>query len=200
MKRTILISLLGLGCAFTRLHAAIDFTPVQGEREVEGVHFKQLLFYYPGGKVSYTQPMGWNYRGDSKGFSLTPPNLAQASASIEQLPPPPAAPSPEEAIKRLHDQAVASIPAGSTDVNVIAEEQSPLHIRKQESYGVTLSYKFYGVDYRTNLLFANLEDVQLRFRVVARASDFDKVFSAFRGSLFTMLWEPDPNAKLATAH
>lgn len=53
---------------------------------------------------------------------------------------------------------------------------------------MTITYSLRGEEYTANVLFANLPDTQLRFRMVARTRDFEPLFRAFRGSLFTLQW------------
>ncbi len=172
--------------------AAIDFTPVVGERNQEGVIFKQLIFREKDRKITYEQPNGWTYSGDSKGLRLTPPNVAQAQADIEQSVLRVPEPIDEAA---LRDLAMKTIPAGSLQATIVAEEQNPIRINRQDTFGVTINYVLHGQEYTANVLFANLEDTQLRFRFVARKQDFEKLFRAFRGSLFMLQWAEGPKAK-----
>ena len=68
-------------------------------------------------------------------------------------------------------------------------KQRPSSCSLQETYGVTIGYNFLGQEYAANVLFVNLGETQVRFRTVARKDDFEKVWRAFRGSLFTLAWE-----------
>ena len=70
----------------TSARAGIDFTPTSGERNVEGIVFKQILFHQDGHAISYEQPRGWTYTGGASGIKLAPPNVSQAQATIEQSP------------------------------------------------------------------------------------------------------------------
>jgi hypothetical protein len=171
--------------AFSTAGAAIDFTPIPGERNQEGIVFKQLIFRENDRKITYEQPGGWNFTGDSKALRLTPANVAQSQADIEQSPLRAPQPMDEAA---LREQALKSLPQGSQQITVAAEEQNPLRINRHDTYGVTITYVLRGEEYTTNILFANLEDTQLRFRFVARKRDFEPLFRAFRGSLFTLQW------------
>lgn len=185
MKSLFLLCLAGF-CVTARA-VTIDFTPIETERTTDGVVFKQLTFYYPGGFVTYEQPMHWKVRGDSSGLRLTP-ETQQASAQIEQSALPAPMPWDENTQKTFRAQALASAPQGSIEVAFVADEQTPVRINSQETYGVTFSYKFFGQDYQANVLFVNFENTQLRFRTVAPKKDFENIFRAFRGSLFTMQW------------
>ena len=91
--------------------------------------------------------------------------------------------------KQLQQKVLASVPNEAQNAALVSEESNPLRINQKETYGVTVSYSFYGQDYLLNVLFANLADTQLRFRTVARKGDFEQVQRAFRGSLFTLHWQ-----------
>ncbi len=88
-------------------------------------------------------------------------------------------------MKELQAQAMRTIPAGSEEITLVAEEQNPVRFLGHDSYGVTINYLLHGHAFTCNVLFANLEDSQVRFRFVARKDEFEKVFRNFRGSLFS---------------
>lgn len=165
--------------------AAIDFAPMAGERNQEGVLFKHLTFRENNRKITYEQPSGWRYSGDSKGLRLTPPSVTQAHAEIKQSPLPAPQPIDEGA---LRDQAMMSIPSENQQATIVAEERNPLRINHHDTYGVTINYLLHEQQYTANVLFANLDDTQLRFRIVARTQDFEQLFRVFRGSLFLLQW------------
>ena len=177
---------------WSTVDAAIDFTPVPGERNQEGIIFKQLVFREKERKITYQHPDGWSYVGDSKRLRLNPPNVAQAQADIEQAALRTPQPIDEAA---LRDQAMTALPPGSLKATIVTEEQNPLQINRHDTYGVTINYVLHGQEYMANILFANLDDTQLRFRFVARKQDFEKLFRAFRGSLFLLQWTEEPRAK-----
>lgn len=169
--------------------AGFDFTPISSERTLEGMVFNQLLFHQDGRTISYEQPRGWTVTGDSGSLKLTPPNVSQAQATMEQTPLPAPQLLDDATSAKLAAQVLASVPAESKNVTLVAEEKNPLRINQQETYAVSVSYNFYGQDYGLSVLFANLSDTQLRFRVVARKADFEAVNRAFRASLFTLAWQ-----------
>ena len=180
--------LLLFGGLLANAIAGIDFTPTSGERVLEGVVFKQLLFHQDGHEIAYEPPRGWTYTGDAAQLKLNPPNVSQAQATMEQSPL--AAPQvlDEATVKQLQQTALASVPAGAQKVALGAEERNPLRINQQESCEVIVGYNFFGQDYQLSVLYANLPDTQVRFRTVARKADFEKVHREFRASLFTLSW------------
>jgi hypothetical protein len=187
MKR-ICLTLIWLGL-IQNTFAGFDFTPTPAERTLEGIVFKQVIFHQDSRAIAYEPPRGWTCTGDAAKMTLVPPNLSLAQCTIEQAPL--SAPQSFDAVttKQLQQQVIASLPSGSENVQLISEEQSPLRINQQETYGVTLSYRFYGQDYETCVLFANIGNTQLHFRTVARKKDFEQVQRAFRASLFTLSWK-----------
>ncbi len=173
-----------------RAHAgAIDFTPTDATRTLEGVVFKQVRFHQDGKVLTYEPPRDWIYTGDGGSLRLTPPHITEAQVVVQQV----ALAAPqvfdEATTKQLQQVAVSALPPGATDVTLAEEEMNPLQIHQQPTYGITLGYKFLGQDFHANLLFANLGDTQLRCRVVARKANFAEVRQQFRGSLFSLHWE-----------
>jgi hypothetical protein len=173
----------------TSARAGIDFTPTSGERNVEGIVFKQILFHQDGHTIAYEQPRGWTYTGGASGIKMAPPNVSQAQATIEQSPLSAPHSFDEATVKQLQQQVLASIPSGAQNVTVVSEEKNPLRINQQETYAVTVAYNFYSEDYHLSVIFANLADTQLRFRTVARKADFEKTQREFRASLFSLRWQ-----------
>lgn len=173
----------------TSARAGIDFTPASGERSLDGVVFKQTLFHQDGRSIAYEPPRGWTLTGDASGLKLTPPNVSQAQATIEQS----ALAAPKSfdgaTAKKLQKQVLDSLPGEASDVVLVSAEESPLRINRHETYSVHVIYNFYGEDFELSVLFANLPDTQLRFRAGARKADFETVEREFRASLFTLSWQ-----------
>jgi hypothetical protein len=175
-------------CASPNAIAAIDFTPTTGERVLEGIVFKQLIFYENGRSITYEQPRGWKYSGEAARIRFTPPEFLQAQAEIIQSPLREPASFNEDTMKLLRAGVLASIPRGGQNGVVTAEEQNPIAIQGQPTYAVTVDYNLYGQDYRLGALFVNLQNTQLQFRVIAKKENFEKVNRTFRGSLLSLQW------------
>jgi hypothetical protein len=175
--------------ALTAAQAALDLTPVVGVRVLDGIKFQQLSFSDNGRTITYEQPMGWSYRAETNRVVFVPPNLSQAEAAIEQVQPEAGQTFDEETMKRLQDQVLHSAPPGSQKAEVVAAEKNPVMINRQETFEVTISYQLSGTPFRRSVLFLNLPDTQVRFRVTAKEQDFDKVHRAFRGSVYSWQWQ-----------
>ena len=187
MKTKLLVLfLLGppLWCAF----AGIDFTPTPGERTFEGIKFPELYFHEKDRKISYEQPRGWRYSGDSSRIRFIPPDVPQAFGEISQTPLPAPQNFDEPTMKRLQDQVLASLSPDTRNVAIVSTEKNPLVINARETFEVTVAYELYSERYHQSVLFMNLPDTQLIFRFVARKPDFEKLHRAFRESLCSLQW------------
>jgi hypothetical protein len=184
--RLLLLFLLGspLSCAFS----GIDFTPTPGERTFEGIKFPELYFHEKDRKISYEQPRGWKYSGDSSQIRFTPPDVYQAFGEISQTPLPAPQNFDELTMKRLQDQVLASLSPDSRNVAILSTEKNPLMINAHETFEVTVTYELYTERYHQSVLFMNLPDTQITFRFVARKPDFEKLHRAFRESLGSLQW------------
>lgn len=167
----------------------IDFVPIEETRMLEGAVFKQLRFQQDGHAVHYAPPRGWTYSGDSAGLRVRPSDISQAQATMQQAPLPVPQVFDEPTKKQLQAAAFAALPPDASEPVLVEEEISPLRIHQQETYGVTIGYKFAGQQYLANLLVVDLGDTQVRFRTVALKANFETVHRQFRGSLFSLVWD-----------
>ena len=181
-------SVLLIGLTTFQAAASIDFTPTTGERTLEGVVFKQLVFHEEGHAITYEQPLGWRYSGGAGGIRFTPPDFSQAQAEIQQTPAPKEQNFDEATIMALRQEVLGSVPKGSQNAVVIGDERSPITVNGRPTYGLTIAYSLFGEDYQLSVLFVNLPTTQLRFRVIARKHDFTKVQTLFRASLISLQW------------
>jgi hypothetical protein len=173
--------------AILTVKSGIDFTPGIGGRTLEGIKFTELYFRENGRKISYEQPRGWTYSGDSSRIKFTPPGVTQAFGEMGQAPLPAPQNFDDVTIKILQQKVVGSLPSNS-DVTLVQAERNPLMINQHETFEVTVEYQLYGERYQQSVLFMNLPDTQLTFRFLSRKADFDKLHGAFRGSLCSLQW------------
>jgi len=167
----------------------IDFTPTSGQRVLENVVFPQLIFHQDGHAITYEQPHNWTVTGSAAQLKLTPPNISQAQATIEQVALATAQAFDEVTAAALRQVVLGSIPGDAQNAKIVLEEQNPVAVNQQPSYAVTANYSYFGQDYAVSVLFANLGQVQIRAKLVARKADFDALHRAFRGSLYSLHWE-----------
>jgi hypothetical protein len=185
-----IVILLGLfGFAFSA-RAALDLSPFPSEFTGEGITYTQLTFKDDKRQVVYVPPQLWSYRGSSNQLRLTPPaNFPKSDATIEKTPL--AAPQPldEKSMEALKQQLLSSLGPSALGVKVVSEEQNPLLINGNvATYEVTVAYQLYGQPFVRSVLFANLPDEQLRFKLSATKADFETLHRAFRSSLISLQW------------
>jgi hypothetical protein len=166
--------------------ADLQLTPRTSQYEGDGVKFTQLAFSDGGAKeITYSPPRGWNYSGDANQLTLYPPNKSQAEATIFKIPLSQPASFDDETVDKLVDEALASVPTGSTSVHLISQEKNPLMIERKETLLLTLTYNFYGQSYSRSILFLNRRKEQIRFQLACRGADFNELQKAFLGSQFS---------------
>jgi hypothetical protein len=166
---------------------SIDFTPHVAEQTLAGIVFKQLIFHEKDKKIAYEQPRGWSYSADGARLRMTPPDVGQAQGEIDQSSLPKPQNFDEETVKALQQRVVGSV-ANAQKMRVTGEQRNPVIINGHETYEVTVEYELYGQQFTSSVIFMNLPDTQIRFRVSARKQDFEKVHKAFRGSLYSWQW------------
>jgi len=199
MKRVVTI-FLALSSFASLSQAGIDFNGGTTERVLDGIKFPQLVFNENGHRITYEQPRGWTVRQETGRIQFTPPGVTQAQAEIDQSPLPAPLTFDDETIKALQAKALASLPPGSQNGKVESEQKTPVMKKDHDTYVVTLSCKLNGQEFMTDVLYFNLADTLVRFRVTARKGDFDKLFPPFRASVISWQWtEPATKAAVASA-
>jgi len=186
--RILFSSLLAASALCQGFAGPIDFTPITGQRELEGMVFPQLLFHQDGRVISYEPPRGWMSYGNSSELILTPQDARRARATVDQVSLPSAQIFDEATIKNLRQIVLGSLPSDAEKVQLLSEEANPVRINGQDSYEIRASYSYFGQDQQISVIFVNLGDLQVRFRFTANKKDFDALYRAFRGSLFSLHW------------
>jgi len=181
-----LILLLSGSLLIASARADLQLNPKISEYELDGAKFKQLAFSDGSGKdVTYSPPRGWDYAGSANQLTLRPPNKAQAEAAISRIPLPEPVSFDEKTVKKLVEEAVASVPKGSTNVELVSQEKNPVMIERKETLLVTLTYNFYGHTYGRSILFLNRAKDQIRFQLTCRQTDFKDLQNAFLKSQYS---------------
>src|SRR5262249_26976786 len=114
--------------------AELDLTPKLSEYELDGVKFKQLAFSDGSNTVTYSPPRGGEYSGGASQLNLRPPGKSQAEAKITKKELTEPAAFDDETVKRIVHDALAAVPRGSTDVQIVAQERNPLMIERKETF------------------------------------------------------------------
>jgi hypothetical protein len=180
---------LALGvCSFLAILSAkaeLLLSPSLAEYELDGVKLKQLAFADGDKKVFYQSPHGWDYSGSASQLTLRPPNKAQAEATISRIPLPEPTSFDEKTVRKLVEEAIASVPKGSTNVELVSQEKNPVMIERKETLLVTLTYNFYGQAYGRSIMFLNRAKDQIRFQLTCRQADFKDLQKVFLKSQYS---------------
>ncbi|MEP6809132.1 MAG: hypothetical protein ABI992_02735 [Chthoniobacterales bacterium] len=166
--------------------ADLAFTPKESEYDMEGMKLKQLAFSDGNGKtITYQQPPGWKYSGNANSLILQPPNTVDAEGTITRVTLPQPGTFDEETMKKLTEEALASVPKPSSNVTLVSQANSPVRIGGKETFLVIVSYTFNKENYERSTMFLNRGNDQVRFQFVSRAAEFNELQRAFLGSQFT---------------
>lgn len=179
--------------------AGVDFTPLEGERKLCGRVFKQLIFREDGQKITYEQPHGWTYQGQGNRITFLPPKVSFASSSIEQR----ALPTPitldDGTLQALQQEVLFSLPKSAQPAVIVSAELNPFKVNGHGTFELLATYQDHGAEFQTGIVFVNTPKLLLLFRTTARKSDFEKVYAAFRGSIFSWEWHQRPTTTAAPA-
>ena len=192
-----LIILIGIVAATTANAVAMDFTPRESYRELEGAHFSELLFTDGTSEVSYEPPAGWSYRGEKNMFSLWAPEKDQVDAEMA-VSDSGGAPVPLDAagMNVVRARAAAVLPRGSQQVRMVSEGKGAVMIDGQETYEAIFAYGLSGQTFETSVTLVFMGDRLMTIQVSAHPNDFAGVYRAFRRSVFSLQWhhaaEPQP--------
>ena len=165
--------------------ADLNLNPSKGEYLLDGMKFEHLVFQDGLKTVSYAPPKGWTFSGSADRFLLYPPGKSTVEASITKTILAQPYSLDEARTKKLTETALASAPAGSTSVALVAQEKNAFMLGGNESLLITLSYTFYGEPWKRSVMFLNRGKEQLRFQISSREVDFNEVEGAFKRSHLT---------------
>jgi len=182
------VTALILSNAAATAYGLVDLTPSPGEYKAAGITYQQLVFKDGQQNVSYDLPHGWSYRFDGGRILLTPTDVAFAEASIEAVPLPKPQPFDRATTEKLSQQVLTTLPPNSEAITITKSEQNPVLLNSNLSYEISVSYKTMGSVFQRSVLFVNAPGTQLIFKLSARKSDFDRLYSVFRSSVLTWQW------------
>lgn len=186
MGRHVALETLGIVLLLSAAQAELNLTPAIAEYELDGVKLKQLAFTDGGAKkITYQAPRGWDYSGSATQLTLRPPNKSQAEAIVSRVTLPEPGSFDEKGTKKLVEEAIASVPKGSVNVELTSQEKNPLMIARKETFLVTLTYNFYGEAYGRSVMFLNRGKEQIRFQLTCRQADFKDLQKAFLASHYS---------------
>lgn len=170
--------------------AQIDFTPRSQPAQFEGVAVNETAFKNGDKWVHYSPPGGWEMRGEGRLLSLKPRNATFAAAEVESRPLPANTALDDDALQKLKAELEHGLPKDAQEVTWEPVEPDPVLLNQHETRRLTVSYHAIAQRFTVSVIVCNFADQQIRFRLEARTDDFEKLYDAFRRSLYT--WQGLP--------
>jgi hypothetical protein len=190
--RTLKIALAGLlGVSLTLpMPGMLDFAPEFVTTKVEG-GFQNVEVALKDGasRVVYCPPVNWKAEPGERHLRFHPPGVSLADLTIEEDKAPPGRVLDAAAAERCRAWLKASIPGESTNAVVEPDESNPGAVASCPTFGTTVVYTSGGTRYRKRTIFVFAPDSEIRFTLVSRVADFDRLYPAVRRSLFSWRWE-----------
>jgi len=178
---------LAAGVLFHPPVRALDFTPQETWRALEGVRIPVLLFSDPLGRIRYQPPGNWNVSGSGPTLALYPPNVTGAFMKMFVLQhatgiPEIAAFSSDDLAKWCHNYLATD----AQEVKLLDENPSPFMLSGKPSREFIFDYKSSGQHYQTSVAVMDWTDKEhLTVVITALAQDFKAIHDTGISSLFS---------------
>lgn len=173
------LSLLAL---LPTLAEALDFTPKESWRQLEGFRIPTLIFTHGPSKIRYQPPAEWQVNGGGHTLSLYPGEQG-AFMQLRTIARPAVAEGTTEDVAKL---SRLFLPSDATDAQLTEERPSPFTLDGAASHEFIYSYNAGGQRYLTAIALC---DYDPRERVVvvitARTADFHAIHDTAIASLFS---------------
>src|SRR5207249_4570218 len=82
----------------------------------------------------YSPPRGWDYSGHAAQLTLQPTGKDQAEARISKVTLSQPASFDQETVRKLVQEVMASVPNGTTHIQLVSQEKNPLMIERKETF------------------------------------------------------------------
>ncbi|MDR3403005.1 MAG: hypothetical protein P4L99_10960 [Chthoniobacter sp.] len=166
---------------------ALDFTPVETWRALEGVRIPVLMFADPTGKIRYQPPGNWNFSGGGPTFALYPPDSSGAFMKLLVLGHAPGVPEitslPSEDLVKWSQNYLA---ADAQDVKLLIENPSPFMLNGKPSREFVFEYISGGQRFQTSVAVLDWNEREhLAVVITALGTDFKAVHDTGTSSLFS---------------
>jgi len=166
---------------------ALDFTPTETWRALEGVRIPVLMFSDPTGKIRYQPPGNWNFSGSGPTLALYPPNGNGAFMKVMVLAHAPGLPeittiSSEDLTKWSRNYLAAD----AQDVKLLIENPSPFLLNGKPSREFVFEYVTGGQRFQTSVAVLDWNEREhLAVVITALGGDFKAVHDTGTSSLFS---------------
>jgi len=163
---------------------ALDLTPAQGFRTLEGFQIPVVHFTDGSRKVVYQPPAGWRLSGGGESLNLLPPDRQEAAVQLR------AAKRP--ASEDFDAWARSQLPPAATSIEKVGEIDGQFTIAAQPSRACTFSYAMAGRRFHASVAAVDLnEKERLTFVVTAREPDFKATQDEAVASFFSWQWDDE---------
>ena len=184
--RWLLISATTISAALCSAHA-LELTPREGFRELEGFRIPVLKFADDGSEVTWQPPSNWRVSGGGERVTVYPPERAQAAMALQTFP---RKPAPAESLEDLAEWARRLLPQDATDVSAADVRENPFTLEHLASTEFIFRYASQGSRFTTAIAIVDLSvDQRLAVIVSARAEDFGAVHEDALASMFSWQWK-----------
>ncbi|MEP6669917.1 MAG: hypothetical protein ABJF10_12235 [Chthoniobacter sp.] len=175
---------------------ALDFTPQETWRALEGVRVPVLMFSDPTGKIRYQPPGNWNFSGSGPTLALYPPDSTGAFMKLLVLG---HAPGMAEITALPADDLVKwcqnYLAADAQDVKLVIENPSPFLLNGKPCREFVFEYKSAGQRFQTSVAVLDWNEREhLAVVITALSTDFKTVHDAGTSSLFSWSLRKTENA------
>lgn len=187
--RHILSLFIALGLAITRVKA-LDLTPTDGFRELEGVKIPVVFFVDDARKVQWQMPAQWRLVGGGDSLALYPKEISDAAMELRII----SRKAAEAPDGTADPQAVAAwiqplLPARAERATFVREIPSPFLLGALTSRELTFTYNYLGKDYKTSVALVNLDlEHSLVVIIYSRSDQFNLIHDEGTRSMFRWMW------------
>jgi len=169
----------------------IEFSADLQDFTGEGIVYHRLVFKEGKRTIWYQPPLDWRCSLNGNILRLAPPEKTFAEAEIAALPLDKPAAFNAVDVDALTKKVLAEVPPASQQPELVRQQENPIPFSGNPSVEIVVSYKLLGDTFQRSVLFVNTPANQLVFKFSARKGDFDKLYTAFRGSVSTWQWQPE---------
>ena len=186
-----LLSLSLAALAATPLRA-LDLTPQQTTRELEGIRIPILRFRDGPRRVTYQPPADWRVSGTGRLLQLTPGSLEQALVvlRLEERPAPPKVePVPAEAAEEFEQWARRLLPPQATHIERVGESANRFTLGPASSRELLFTYTSPAGRFSAAIAAVDLDERErLAVIVTVRREAFARLHEEAIASLFSWQW------------
>ena len=186
---------IALGVAITRLQA-LDLTPIDGFRELEGIKIPVVFFADDARKVQWQAPAQWRFVGGGDSLALYPATTPDAAMELRII----SRKAAEAPDGTANPQAIANwvqplLPVQAGKATFLREIPSPFLLGGLTSRELTFTYSLLGKDCKTSVALVNLDlEHSLAVIIYSRPDQFDLMHDEGTRSMFRWVWlDSTPN-------